>query len=802
MSIFRDLRYSLREWKKQPLTTVVIILALSVGIGVNASSFVGLNAMVLRPLPYPELDRIAAVWESPVGQAGEWESASVANYLDWKQQSRSFESLSAFRRWDANLSGNGDPERVLACLVTPEFFHVLGMKPALGRTLRPGEAEPGQSKVALVSLGFWKSRLGGNPAVLGTSLTLNGAAYTIVGVMPHDFNFPLETEVWAPLAWPVAEQHDRKTRSLAILGRLRPGLPVAQAQSEMSALARRLAAQYPETNENLTAKVVSLRSTINNVTDRFCMSLLATAGFVLLLACANVANLLLVRLANRRREIAIRTAIGSSRARTARLLIGETLIIALLSGGVGLYLASWDLVLIKRFVPVQVLQWVAGLRDMRIDGTVVLFTFAASVVVALLCVAPSLLHLLSTASGRELNEALKDTGRGSSAGRGHIRLRSVLATSEVALALILLIGAGMMVRTFQSFANANPGYDTKKLLKMEIALPPTNYPTAPQHSAFYERLLRGIGGLPAVRSGAVRAMAGDAEAVYIEGRAVPRPGELRPSVASVSGRFFETLGLPVVQGRGIRDSDDQGFQRVVVVSESVARQFWPGGSPVGSRVRLSKNEPWHTVVGVCGDVKDWFSNLPTAIVYTSFRQAPQPAVTLLMRTAGDPMAAVSAARAEVLKVDRTQPVFDVKSMQQVIEEETSGVRSAAISMVTYAFIALFLAASGVYAVISYSMAQRTHEIGIRMALGARPGDVLGMAMRASLRVGGVGLAIGLPVAFGMVKLLSSVLYGVIRMDAATFIGLTLLLAFCSALAGYIPAVRATRVDPLEALRTE
>jgi putative ABC transport system permease protein len=803
MNPLHDLRFALRGWKKSPVTTAVLILALALGIGVNAGSFMTVNAIILHPLPYPKLDRIVTVWEAPAGQSADREPVAPANFFDWREQSRSFEALAAYRPWDANLTGAGEPERVAACLATPEFFQVLGLAPALGRTYSAAESGQERHDVVVVSQGFWKRRLAGDPAALGKTVSLDGAAYTVVGVMPEDFNFPLETDVWAPIEFPLAERHDRESHSLAILGRLKPAVPLQQARAEMASIGRRLAVQYPVSNRDRGIQVIPVRELTNNVTDRFVLTLLATAGFVLLLAAANVANLLLVRLANRQREIAVRTAMGATRFGIVRLLVFESVLLALVSGGIGLYLADLNRVLSAKLIPPWVLRYVAGIRNMRIDGTVVLFTIGVSLAVGLLSAIPAAVHVLRGTSAGDLNEALKEGGRGGSAGRAHSRLRSTLAISEVALALILLVGAGVMVGTFQRMLNANPGFDTHNLLTLRIALAPSKYAASGQVSEFFDRLLQGLGEVPSARSAAVSGAASTAQGVYIEGRAAPVPGDPRPSVYAVTGQYLRTLRLPLIQGRPIGDGDGRESQPVVVVSQSVARHYWPASNPIGSRLKLSANDPrWLTVVGVCGDVKDWFASRPEPRVYVSFEQAPSAWATVFLRTSAGSMQVSEAVRAEVRKVDRGQPVFDLKTMEQAIAEQTSGVRASAVTMETYAAIALFLAVSGIYAVISYSVAQRTREIGIRMALGAGRADILAMALAGAVRMGAIGLAIGVPVTLAMLHTMSSVLYGVMRIDAATFLGLTLLLAFSAVAAGYIPAHRAARVDPLTALRAE
>jgi putative ABC transport system permease protein len=801
--LIRDLRQAIRGLRKSPGTTAIIIAALALGIGVNISSFILVEGVVLNPFPFLQPDRLMTVWESPAGMTETRQSISPANYFDLKERSQLFQSLGAYRWWNPNLTGGGDPERIQAYSVTPEFFYALGSNTAMGRTFRKDEGEPGRASVAVVSHRFWQRRLGGRADAVGTKLSLNRAAFTIVGVMPACFNYPLETEIWTPLAFTTAERHDRESRSLSLLGRLNPKVSVQQARAEARAIARQLAAEHPEVNENREIQVFPIRVVTNEVTNRFVMILQVTAGFVLLLASANVANLLLMRLAARQREMAIRTAMGATRGRIARLLMAEAVLIALAAGGLGLYLASWNLTLTRWMIPPEVYKWVAGLKDISINIWVVLFTLVVSLIGALLCVAPALAHALRGANSASVNNALKEGGRCATNGRTRTRMRSVLAISEVTLAVILLVGAGVMVRTFKMLLTQSPGYDTANLLTMQVTLPESKYPSTLQHSAFYRRALQGLSQIGTTQSAAVEASLGSAQGLYIEGRPDPRPDSPTPSIYSVSGDYFQTLRLPLVQGRVITDRDDHDFQPVVVLSESVVRDYWPDSNPIGARVRMSKRDgPWLTVVGVCGDVKDWFFSRPEPRAYVSFMQTPSHYASILVRTKIVPEQAVSAARAEILKVDREQPIFDVKSMEQQITEQTSGVRASAISMTTYALIALFLAVSGIYAVISYSVAQRTQEIGVRMALGANRASVLKMTLAEAARVGAVGLGVGIPAALGLIRLLSSVLYGVIQADAATFIWLIVIMGASSLAAGYVPALRAARVNPITALRNE
>ena len=801
-----DFRYALRALRKAPGTTAVAALALALGIGVNTSSFMWVSALVLHPLPYAGLERIMTVWETvPKLRAGR-DAVAPANFLDWRQENRAFEQMAAYQPWDANLTGTGEPERIQACLVTADFFAVLGMKPALGRSFSREEQETPSSGAVIVSHGFWQRRLASSPDAVGRSVSLDNRNYTIAGVMPAEFDYPLATELWTPLAMTPQERNQRTLRTLLVLGRLRPQVTVAEAGAAMNVIAGRLERAYPQSNESRGVAVVPLRELTNQVTDRFVLTLLGAASFVLLLACANVASLMLARATGRQRQFAVEAALGASRFRIARLLLAESTLIALLGGVLGIYQAAWNLDLSKSRIPPEILRFVAGMRNMHIDAEVAAFTLGVSVLAAVLCSLPAILLALRGNVAGDLGEALKEGGRGPTSGPARSRARSALVVVEVALALILLVGAGLMLQAFRGLLTANPGFNPKNLLTMQVALPEQQYREPAQTASFYDRVLRTLGALPDVRAAASYADKGGPDGFYIEGQPEPRPGEMRPGVRTVSGRYFETAELPIRLGRGISGQDGPESPRVVVLSESVARHYWPDyphGDPIGRHIKLGNSQsPWLTVAGVSGDVKDWFTGQPMPAAYIPSVQAPQRAMMLLLRTAGDPLGVATSARAAVRAVDRNPPVYDVKSMEQIIAWQTSGVGAAAMSMEIYAGIALLLAVTGIYALTSYSAAQRTHEIGVRMALGARGSDVLKMVVGQSLRTAGAGLAIGLPAAVIMTKIMSSLLSNVVPLDLRTVAAFTVLLAAAALLAAYVPARRAARVDPMVALHHE
>jgi len=801
--VFDDIRYGFRLLLKSPGAAAIAILALGIGIGVNTAAFISLKAMVLRPLPFRDLNRIVTLWETPAKSRtrSDRESVSAANFLDWKEQVRSYQHVAAFRWWDVNLTGVDDPERLQGYAVSPEFFSLLGMAPELGRGFARAEAEPGHDQVVVLGHGFWQRRFGSDRGVVGRTVTLDGRVFTVVGVMPENFDFPLATDVWAPLALSPQERTERGVRDLQVMGRLKPGVSLNEARAELSTVAARLERQYPQTNNGRDAQIWRLLDVTNEMTDRFVIILMCSSTFVLLLACANVANIQLARSTARAKELAVRAALGASRWRISRQLLIEALLVALAGGALAVCLAYWDVGTMNATIPAQVRKWVAGLREIKVDGLVIAFALGASVVTGLLCGLGSVFQSWGRAN---VNEALKQGGRTAASADRH-KLRNTLVVVEVAMAMILLVGAGLMVKTFGRMATANPGYNPTNLLTMSTTLQETRYPEIGQQRSFYERLREQLETAPAVRAASIRGAARGMTGFQVEGRPAPEKSESLPSVVPVGADYFRTVELPLRSGRPIEARDGADTQAVAVVSEEVARRYWTarGEDPLGARIRLNgPQSPWLTVVGVAGDVHDWFSHTPIPHVYTSFSQGPARTAEILLRTHGDPLKTVPAARAEIAKLDRIQPVYEVKSVESDLADQMSGVRISAASMAIYALLALVLALSGTYAVIAYSAARRTQEMGVRLALGAAPDDVLKLVVGQAIRLALAGLAIGLPAAILLTRVMSSAVQGVVALDWTVFAGFTLLLVASAALAGYVPARRAAAVDPVIALRCE
>jgi len=807
-TLIQDLKFGLRMLAKSPGITLVAVVALALGIGANTSIFTTVNALLLHPFPFEHVDRLVAVWETAPKQNEDHVALAPANFRDWKEQSHSFQELAAGHGWEVNLTGAGVAERVDGFQVTPTFFPLLGMRAQLGRTLSAQDFEPGHTSAVVVSYGFWQQRLAANPEVIGSHVRLNGQEVTIVGVMPSDFEYPMGVEVWGPLDLRTAGQVDRTDHYLQVIGRLKPGISISQAQADLQAIADRLAQQFPQTNAGHSARLVNLVNELISDARQFILVLMGAAGFVLLLACANVANLQLAQGTARQKEIAVRLALGASRGRIARQLLIESVLQSLLGAAAGLSLAAWDLERQRGSIPAFILQHVPGVKHMRVDGYVLGFTAGVAVAAGLLAGLAFAWH----STRADLNETLKESSRGAGAGSSSHRLRGLLVVTEVALALVLLTGAGLMVKGFRHLVDTDLGYDRRNVLTFHVALPESKYREESQVREFYDQLVAHLGALPGVEAAAAASnLPGQwnwTRAQYgAEGQPPAAPGEMRLVLEeAVTPEIFQALRIPVVKGRALTAQDGPASTRAVVLNASLAKRLWPGEDPLGKRVHFGSTEsvaPWCTVVGVVGDIEPTpFDHTFSPVAYFPLDQLTQRSLAVAVRTSGDPTALAAAARAQVQALDQQQPVFDVRTLEKVIDDDLSGVKVSADMMTVYALIALVLAASGIFGLMAYSVSQRTHEIGVRMALGAQQRDVLRLVVGRALALALIGLAIGVPAALALTRALSSVLLGVVKVDTPVFAAFALLLASVATLAAYIPARRAMKIEPMEALRYE
>ncbi|HWZ81290.1 MAG TPA: ABC transporter permease [Terriglobales bacterium] len=806
--LLQDVVYGLRMLRKNLGVTALAVVTLALGIGANTAIFSNVNALVLRPFAFPDLDRVTVVYETVPKQDATSVKAAPANFHDWIEQNKTFDHLAAIHGWDANLTGEGVAERVEGYQVTSDFFSLLGIAPQLGRQIGTADFEHGTAPVVVLSNGFWTRHLAGDPKVVGRSLLLNGKKFEVIGVASQDLDFPVGAEIWTPLDLGSATGTDRENHYLQVIGRVKSSSSISRAQADLQAIADRLGQQLPNTNGGHGIRVAGLVQDLTFGTRQFVLVLMGAAVFVLLLACVNVANLQFARISGRQKEMAVRIGLGASRSQLIRQLLVESALLALAGAGAGVLLAGWGMKILLASLPPFIVAHAPGLRHVEIDSRVLWFTLAIALLSGLLAgLAPALRF-----SSSELGDILKENTRSVSSSSGAGRLRSLLVVSQVALALVLLVGAGLMVTGFHNLLTVEMGFDPTRVLTFHIALPGEKYQNDDQLRAYYERVIQEVRSLPGVESAAcVTSLPAGWSWNWTEYTAEGRPptsASERPSAISqiVTPDFFGTLRVPLLQGRLLTAADKQGALPVVVISERMARDNWPGQNPLGKHLKLGRadgNEPQRTVVGVMGDVRaSEFDDTPAPATYVPFAQLPQASTAIVVRTSTDPSALASAVLARVRSIDSDEPPYDVRTMEQVISDNLSGVESSARMMMIFGFTALVLAAAGIFAVMSYSVTQRTHEIGVRMALGARRFDVLRLVVGKAVSLAAIGLAIGVSMGLLLAHALSSLLFGVIRIDAAVFVLLTIILAAVAALAAYIPARWAMKVDPMQALRYE
>jgi putative ABC transport system permease protein len=799
----------------------VAILTLALGIGANTMIFSVIDTVLLQPLPYTQPDRLVMVWETTEHSPGERDSVSLPNYLDWKLDSRAFEGMALF---DAigkgyNLSGSGpddgDPEQVSGVRVSATFFPLLGIEPYLGRTFRPEEETPGKDREVVLSYGLWKRRYKGDPALVGRTVQVDGDDYTVVGVMPPEFQFQHRgglRELWVPIGYTDGDQR-RDSRSFNVFARLKPGVTLRQTRDEMESLGQQLSRRYPQDNAGRGATVTPMSRLGAGERWQTLRTLLAAVGFVLLIACVNVANLMLARSAVRQKELGVRRALGAGPARIARQLLTESLLLSLVGGAAGFVLVMWSTGFLIRILPYHIRTPPFQHFDaLRIDGRVFGFTLLVSCLTGVLAgLAPAF-----SGSGRDLNRSLKaggSLGTSPAGPDGGARLRHVLVASEVALALLVLAGAGLMIDSMARLLGVKPGLDPKNVLTMEMSLPQFNiYYGPPFHPLFCHDLDESIGALPGVVSvGSVshlplRGVPAD-RGFTIEGR--PDPGAVNLAIANYAvacPNYFSTMRIPVLQGREFTDKDRLAAPPVAIINASMARRFWPDQNAVGGRFKpggFNSTEPWLTVVGVIQDVRQ--GGLDGGFLPQFFRpyaQAAWPVMTVVVRTTSDPMSFAVLTKKALADIDPDQPVSNIRTMNEVVDDSLGPRRFPMLLLIAFSLLALVLAAVGIVGVVSYSVAQRTHEIGIRMALGARKTDVLKLVVSRTMLWVAVGVGLGLIGSISLRRLLAGLLYGVSPADPLVLGTVSVLLASVALLASYIPARRAAKVDPLVALRWE
>ena len=801
--LWKDVRFAVRSLAKSRAVTGLAIVALALGIGATTTIFSVANGVLIEPLPYPDPDRLIRLIDSNPTLGFPRFATSPPDFRDWREQSRSFESLVTSTRASLNLTGDREPERIDAAAVSAGFFETLGLPLLAGRGFSPAEDQPNGPKAVVLSEGLWTRRFGRDPGIVGRAITLDGAPHTVVGIAPAAVDIPTKSEAWVPLALEITEDQ-RGGHWLSTLGRLKPGVTLEQAQAEMSGIAARLAAQYPATNTGWGLQLVRLKDLMVEDIRPALRALLWAVAAVLLIACLNVANLLLVRLASREREVAVRTALGAGRGRLLRQFLTESVLLSLAGGGLGLLLAAWGT---RALVAINA-DNIPRAREIGVDGRVLLFTFGLSVATGLLF---GLLPALQAARA-DLSRPLKEGGRGIAGGVGG-RLTSLLVLVEVAVALVLLVGAGLLLKSFSQLGSVPPGFDPRGVMTLNLQLPESTYAEEEAQARFFRELLPKISALPGVEhagTGFPLPLSGGGFflAFLVDGRPAPEPAAVPSSgIRMVSPGYLEAMSIPLVRGRTITAADDQGAERVVLVNQKLAASIFAGEEVLGKRITFgdpaAEDPKWRTIVGIVGDVRHAeLDEEPGNETYVPVLQMPQPRTTIVARTAGDPGALSGPLRAAVQELDPSLPVFKVQTLEQVVAGSLAEPRLNTVLLAAFSLLALVLAAVGVYGVISYSVAQRTHEMGLRMALGASMRDVRKLVLGQGMRVVLAGVVMGLALAFLATKLLASLLYGVSSRDPLTFVLVPLVLAAVALVASWVPARRATRVDPVVALKYE
>ena len=806
MNLWKDVRYGARMLVKSPAFTAAAIITLALGIGATTATFSCADALLWKPIPLPGLDSLVMI-----GQRGDdpndFNSATPADIDDLRQQSTALGPVASWQGGLANIvGGGGEPDRVAQALVTANFFDVIGVQPVRGRAFQAGEDQPGHERELILSDALWHNRFGADPAIVGKDIRLDDQDYQVIGVMPPKYVFPLATDLWTPMALSPEKRTSRKLQLVQSMAHVKPGITVAQAVSEAEGIAGRLRSAYPDTNKNRHFAVwPSHRYLVDQETNNYLIMLLCSVSFVLLIACANVANLQFARATSRLREVAVRTALGASRGRIITQLVTESVLLAVTGGVLGLLVAYWSLNLIRGGMPPEIMRYIVGWQDMRLDTRALAFTMTAALASGILAgLAPAWQN-----SRPNLTDALREGGRSSSGSRQRHLLRNILVGGEIALAVVLLVGASLMVRGFHTILASGERLEPSTLLTLRLALTETKYREPHQIAGFYRDVLTRLNALPGVRSAAaVTAMPYSDHSNWnqftIEGQPVDRDNQLWAMYQISSPEYFPTARVPLREGRFLNNSDGPDSLAVVLVSEAVVQRYWHGKSPLGQKIAIvdSKRPPL-TVVGVVGDmVHNPYGREPQRALYVPYQQEPNRWMDIGIRTAGNPLLVASSVGAAIRAIDSEQPVTDMQSMEKAIHDRSIGLQYVEIFMAVFGVLALVLSAVGVYGVMAYMVSEQTHDIGLRMALGAPRILVLRAVFRRGMLTALAGLAVGLPIGCWLALVTQSLIYGVTAKDPVTFIGIPLILLMATAVAILVPARRAMGIDPIVALRYE
>jgi putative ABC transport system permease protein len=800
--MINDLRYALRQLINSLGFTIVAVITLALGIGACTAIFSVVNTVLLRPLDYPDPDRVVIIRETQLPQFPEF-SVSPPNYIDWEKQTKSYEYLAAYTGAALNLTGEGEPQRLVGVKATAHYFDVYGVKPVLGRMLLPEEDAVGKNHVVVLSYGFWQRVFGGARDVVGRAVQLNGEPYQIVGVAPAGFGIASKVDVWTPMAFTPKETANdaRGGHYINVVGRLKPGVTFRQAKAELEVIANQLAVQYPDPQKGWGIFMMPIQDYMVRDVKPVLYTLLGAVGCVLLIACANLANLLLARATARHREISIRAALGAGRGRLIRQLLTESVVLAVCGGIAGVILARWGLDALLALAPTSL----PRISEIHLDSGVLLFSLALSVVTGLVFgIAPAWL-----AARADVNEALKQGTRGSTEGGARGRLRSALVVIEVTFALVLLGGAGLLARSFMQLANVDPGFIPESATLMRLSLPQKKYDQPEQQTAFVNALLDQIKNLPGVQAAGIThsmPLVGDYVLGFnIEGRPAIDPADLpNTNYYAVTPGYFRAMGIRLIRGRIFTPQDDAKAPHVAIINETMARQFFPNEDPIGKRINITNGpDYWREIVGIVGDIKQYGVDKATsAQSYEPFAQVPFTSLNVVIRTKGSPAALLGALRPAVYAVDKDQPVGVIRPLEEIMAESIARQRFAMLLLTVFSVVALVIAAVGIYGVMAYNVVQRTGEFGIRMALGAQQRDVLRLVLTQGGKLIGIGLAVGLLATLAASYAMRSILFNTSAYDPLTLASITVLLAAVALVACFFPANRATKVNPIDALRTE